>query len=94
MTLRLKRAAALRWDQLAAATYSKSYGRAGLMSTSAALEGLPEPPAGDQLLLLCADPLERVLLPHLTAKEIFKLGCVCKSVHRWMLSLPPTTWQV
>ena len=52
------------------------------------------PNRGQQLFLASSEVLEDVLLPYLSAVDLYRLSMGCKGLQSWLLSLPPTVWQV
>ena len=52
------------------------------------------PLSGEDGFLASRHALQQALLPYLTAKDLFSLSCTCKAVQQWLLSTPPSTWQV
>ena len=51
-------------------------------------------PHGDQLFLAATETLQHVLLPHLSAVDLFRLACTSKAMQQWILSTPVNLWQV
>ena len=49
---------------------------------------------GQQCFLASSEVLQHIVLPHLAAADLLRLGLTCRSLHAWALSLPPTLWQV
>ena len=49
---------------------------------------------GQHLFLTSTLQLEEVLLPCLPAADLLRLGVSCKAMLSWVMSMPPSYWQV
>ena len=49
---------------------------------------------GQQLFLASSEVLQHVLLPCLSATDLLRLGLTCKPLLSWVISTPPSLWQV
>ena len=49
---------------------------------------------GHQLFLASSEALQHVLLPYLPASDLLRLGLTCKPLLSWVISTPPSLWQV
>ena len=49
---------------------------------------------GQELFLAASEVLQHALLPCLSAPDLLRLGLTCKPLLSWVLSTPPTLWQV
>ena len=49
---------------------------------------------GQQLFLASSEVLQHVLLPRISAPDLLRLGLTCKPLLSWVLSTPPSLWQV
>ena len=46
------------------------------------------------IFLKYASVFEQAMLPHLAAVDVFRLACVSKGLHQWLLNIAPQRWQV
>ena len=51
-------------------------------------------PCLDHGFLASSEVLESVLLPHLSARDLFKLSCTSKGMQNWLLGTSSHLWQV
>ena len=49
---------------------------------------------GQDCFLAAAEALQHVLLPLLSPRDLFRLGCTSKAMRQWIQSTPASLWRV
>ena len=60
----------------------------------AVMSDVAQPLTGEHAFLACMETLQHVLLPQLTARDLFMLSCTSRAMQQWLLNSPPHLWQV